>query len=122
VDLSTVIQTVQDVLGTLEIRAVGKPDTRIQRLAIVGGSGGSLIALAHEKGADLLLTGDVGHHTALEAQALGIALVDGGHFHSEKTAFRVFAENLESMLRAKGWKIEVKTDEQEVNPLWTPNR
>jgi len=119
--LFAVAKTVRKILGTADIRAVGERDRLIRRLAVVGGSGGSLASLACEKGADLLLTGDVGHHVALEAEALGIALIDGGHFHSEKTAFKVFAKNLETLLRSKGWEIQVETDEGEVDPLWVCN-
>lgn len=118
VRLSDMASTVAGVFGATDIRAVGPPGLLIHRIAVVGGSGGSLVSLACEKGADLLLTGDVGHHVALEAQALGIALIDGGHFHSERTAFRVFAKNLEALLRQKGWEVEVETDEEEINPLW----
>jgi dinuclear metal center YbgI/SA1388 family protein len=116
--LPAMARAVKRILGTADIRAVGERDILIRRLAVVGGSGGSLVSLACEKGADLLLTGDVGHHVALEAEALGIALIDGGHFHSEKTAFKVFARNLGTLLRSKGWEIQVETDEGEVDPLW----
>jgi len=117
VSLSAMAQTVRKVLGEGDMRVVGERDRPIRRIAVVGGSGGSLVSLACEKGADLLVTGDVGHHVALEAETLGIALIDGGHFHSEKAAFRVFARNLETLLRSKGWKIEIETDEGEGNPL-----
>lgn len=117
VSLSAVAQAVRKVLGEGDMRVVGERDRPIRRIAVVGGSGGSLVSLACEKGADLLVTGDVGHHVALEAETLGIALIDGGHFHSEKAAFRVFARNLETLLRSKGWKIEIETDEGEGNPL-----
>ncbi len=116
--LSTVAKDVKKLLGAQSIRAVGRRDVLIRRLAVVGGSGGSLTSLAHEKGADILLTGDIGHHVALEAESLGIALLDGGHFHSEKTAFRVFAKNLNKMLTSKGWEVAVETDEDERDPFW----
>lgn len=117
VSLSAVAQTVRKVLGGGDMRVVGERDRPIRRIAVVGGSGGSLVSLACEKGADLLVTGDVGHHVALEAETLGIGLIDGGHFNSEKAAFRIFARNLETLLRSKGWKIEIETDEGAGNPL-----
>ena len=117
-ELSVVAKDIKKILGTQTIRAIGQQDTLIRRLAVVGGSGGSLTSLAHEKGADLLLTGDIGHHVALEAKTLGIALIDGGHFYSEKTAFRVFAKNLEEILTSKGWEVTVETDEDETDPVW----
>ena len=87
-------------------RVVADGDVRIRRIAVVGGSGGGLVSLAAEKGADLLITGDVGHHHALEAEMLGIALMDAGHFQTEKTAFRQFAERLRGWLKNwdGGWR------------------
>jgi len=116
--LSLVARDVKKVLGTQNIKVVGKKDTLIHRLAVVGGSGGSLLSLAYEQGADLLLTGDVGHHVALEAKSLGMALLDGGHFHTEKTAFRVFVKNLNKILKAKGWEITFEIDKDETDPIW----
>ena len=72
---------------------------------------------AAEKGADLLITGDVGHHHALEAESIGIALIDAGHFNTEKVAFRCFAEHLMGLANDLGWEIEIETDEEESDPL-----
>ena len=117
--LSAVARDVKDVLGTQSIKVVGKRDALIHRLAVVGGSGGSLLPLAYEKGADLLLTGDVGHHVALEAESSGMALIDGGHFHTEKTAFRVFVSNLNKTIKTRGWEVTLETDKNETDPIWT---
>jgi len=117
--LSAVARDVKKVLGTQNIKMVGQRDALIHRLAVVGGSGGSLLSLAYEKGADLLLTGDVGHHVALEAKSLGMALIDGGHFHTEKVAFRVFVKNLNKILKAKGWDVTFEIDKNETDPIWT---
>ena len=75
------------------------------------------ISIASKKGADLLMTGDVGHHQALEAESLGITLIDAGHFHTEKAAFEIFAERLTGILKAKGWGATVEVDEDERDPL-----
>ena len=117
--LSAVARNVKKVLGTQNIKMVGQKSALIHRLAVVGGSGGSLLSLAYENGADLLLTGDVGHHVALEAKSLGMALLDGGHFHTEKTAFRVFVKNLNKILKAKGWDVTFEIDKNETDPIWT---
>jgi len=117
-ELAVLAKKIRKILGAKNVRCVGREKALIRRVAVVGGSGGSLTALAHEKGADLFLTGDVGHHIALEAESLGIALIDGGHFHSEKTAFRVFVRNLEEVFKEKGWDIEFEMDEDETDPVW----
>ena len=109
-------ETVKHVLDVDKLRIVGTTDRKIRRIAVVGGSGASLISLASQKGADVLLTGDVGYHNAMEARLLGIALVDGGHFPTEKAAFTVFAKRFGEMIRAGGWECPVEVDEEERDP------
>ncbi|MFI3168415.1 MAG: Nif3-like dinuclear metal center hexameric protein [Faecalibacterium sp.] len=55
----------------------------IARVAVVGGSGGSYVQEAASLGADLLLTGEAGHHDALDAKRLGLGLVVAGHYATE---------------------------------------
>ncbi len=117
ITLSGFIKEIQRVFDTEKIGVVGLDDALIRRIAIVGGSGGDMVSLAHDKGADLLLTGDVRHHQALEALSRGIALVDAGHFHTEKTAFRIFAQRLRAFAKSKGWDIIVEVYLGESNPM-----
>ena len=77
-----------------------------------------MIGLAAQRGADLLVTGDVRHHHALEAEAAGIVLIDGGHFSTEKSAFRHFAERLRSAAEGRGWELSIEVDENERDPVW----
>ncbi len=39
---------------------------------------------ALKSGADIYLTGDVGHHNGLDAQDQGLTVIDAGHFGIEK--------------------------------------
>ncbi|WP_187820382.1 Nif3-like dinuclear metal center hexameric protein [Pasteuria penetrans] len=61
------------------VRYVGNPRKRVQRVALLGGSGGKFWPEALRQGADVYLTGDLDHHTVLDAQAAGLCLVDPGH-------------------------------------------
>jgi GTP cyclohydrolase I len=109
---------VKTLLGADHIGLVGQKEDPVQRIAVVGGSGGSLISSAAKSGADVLITGDVGHHAALEAKTLGIALMDAGHFYTEKTAFNIFCENLEEIFKNESWEVGVETDRIQENPIW----
>ena len=117
VRLSVLVEKVKRVFGAEQVKVVGREDEQIRRLAVVGGSGGSMISLASKKGADLLVTGDIGHHHASEAECLGIALIDAGHFHTEKTAFGAFAERLRAMVTEWGWEVAIEVDEDETDPM-----
>lgn len=117
VRISVLVEKVKRVFGAERLNVVGREDKEVERLAVVGGSGGSLVSLAHKKGADLLLTGELGHHHALEAESLGIALIDAGHFHTEKTALGVFAERFRAMATDWGWNVAIEIDEDETDPM-----
>ncbi len=66
-------------------------NTEIKRIAICGGSGGSVLPLA-EKYADLLITGDISYHEFLDSK---IPILDAGHFYTEYPALGRLQENLE---------------------------
>jgi dinuclear metal center YbgI/SA1388 family protein len=69
-----------DVFG---VRSTGDSKREIRKVAIANGSGGSFVPKALYKGADLLITGDVDHHAALDALEAGMSILDIGHFWSE---------------------------------------
>ncbi len=110
-------ETVKEKLGSQAVKIVGKGDRLISRVAVVGGSGGSLVSFAAEAGADLLITGDVGHHHSLEAESTGLALIDGGHFHTEKAALSLFADQLGKILIKKDWEATVEFLQDERDPM-----
>jgi len=115
--MQALAERVRTLLGTRNLRVTIPKEGPIRRIAIVGGSGGSMIPLASEKGADLLLTGDVGHHHALEAKSRGMALLDGGHFCMEKKAFNAFCPHFRERLAEQGWDVVVEVDDDESDPL-----
>ena len=75
-----------------------------------------MVGAASKRGADVLLTGDVGHHHALEAASLGLALIDGGHFNTEKAALDAFAGFLDDGIHAEGWEVTVDVVRGERDP------
>lgn len=56
---------------------------KIKTVAVSSGSGGSNIFDAAANGADALLTGEIKHHEINAANALGVDVIDVGHFKSE---------------------------------------
>ena len=53
-------------------------------------------------GADVLVTGDVRHHAALDALELGLALIDAGHHATESAAMPVFAQRIAAAAGQRG--------------------
>lgn len=64
-------------------RLCGEDNMIIRKVAVCGGSGGNYVGLAQSRRADVLVTGDIDHHQALDALQMGLALVDPGHYFSE---------------------------------------
>ncbi len=59
------------------------PNTEISNILVCSGSGGGYIYEAKAHGCDALLTADVKHNVFLDAERLGIALFDAGHYNTE---------------------------------------
>jgi dinuclear metal center YbgI/SA1388 family protein len=73
----------REKLGLTVYRCAGPEPGRVKNVALLPGSGGSYIRLAKARGADVLITGDVGYHQALEAEHLGLTVLDLGHYETE---------------------------------------
>lgn len=105
------------VLSADTVRVVGEAETMVNRVAVVGGSGGSMVPVASQMQADLLVTGDVSYHQALEARTLGLALIDAGHYCTERATLKAFAGRLMSGLKARHWDVDVELYEGEKDPF-----
>lgn len=91
--------------GTMRYWASSKLEYR--RVALCGGSGGSLIEHAARQGADLYISGDFRYHDLKTAQALGITLIDAGHDATEWPGVAYLKEYLAERLKSDGYKTEV---------------
>ena len=83
----------KDVLKTKGLRYYdsGRP---VEKLAVMGGSGGDSVETAFHLGCDTYLTADIKYHQFLQAAELGINLIDGDHFCTENLVMPVLAERL----------------------------
>ncbi|WP_245159534.1 Nif3-like dinuclear metal center hexameric protein [Blastococcus sp. CT_GayMR19] len=98
------------------VRVAGDPDRVVRRVAVCGGSGGSLLPAAAAAGADVFLTSDLKHHPVSEAaETPGPALVDVAHFASEWPWLPVAAEVLGRDLSGR---VEVSVSRLRTDP-WT---
>ena len=91
-------------LGSLKV--FGDMQKKVHRLAISPGSGKSSIAVALEKGADVLVTGDIGHHDGIDAVEQGLAVIDAGHYGTEY----IFIEDMKQFFEKKLPVLDVLTD------------
>lgn len=78
-------------LGAAECRCALLPKP-VEKVALVSGDGGGYLREALEAGADLLLTGEAGHHDFWLARELGISLAALGHYETERVVLPVLKE------------------------------
>jgi dinuclear metal center YbgI/SA1388 family protein len=93
-----------EAFGTTGIRLFGPKDRMVQYIAISPGSGKSMIRPALEIGAELLLTGDIGHHDGLDAADQGLLVADAGHYGIE----HIFIDDICRFLHTEFSQITVK--------------
>jgi len=113
VPLRTFSEAVKTCLNAGPVQMVGDPGRVIQRVAIVCGAGGALLADASRAGADVLLTGEMRFHDYLAAQAEGVALVLPGHYATERCG----VEELASLLKDRWPTLNVWASQRERDPI-----
>jgi dinuclear metal center YbgI/SA1388 family protein len=81
--LAAIDAIISDRFGIVGVRITGDREADVESVAVVPGSGASFIETAAEV-AEVLVTGDVGHHRCVAARDLGLAIVDPGHIATER--------------------------------------
>lgn len=108
---------VKDALGCDHLRLTGSGSRTVHKIALCGGSGAGLLQTAHRQGADVLVTGDVKYHDARQAEELGIALIDAGHFATERLMIKQVADSLQAAARQHHWEMVFETYTGEQDPF-----
>ena len=97
--LSDFLPYVADRLHANGLRYVdgGRP---VGILAVCGGSGGSMLDLAAQKGCDTFVTADVKYDRFLAAKELSVNLIDADHFCTENVIIPILCEKLRAQFPA----------------------
>lgn len=98
------------------VRVVGDPDRVVRKAAVLGGSGSRYVRHAQFAGADVLVSGDIDYHTAHDALAAGIAIIDPGH-NAEKIMKKSVSERLQSVLIADRYTTQVTPSQAHTEPF-----
>ncbi len=97
-----------------KIRWTGNPGRTVKTVGICTGAGIEFAEAAASKGCELFITGDIKHHEAQKAETMGIAVIDAGHYGTEKS----FGENMRSLLQKHlGGKAEIFAASRSTDPF-----
>ena len=103
------LKFVKEKLAAENIIAYGNTEKIINKIAICGGAGSSLIDDAIRLSCDLILTGDVKYHEAMDYSNKGIIVADIGHFASENHIIYKLQKEIEEITDKKVYTFS-KTD------------
>ena len=84
------------------VRVYGDHEAVIHTVAVSPGSGRGEIDVAVHGGADVLITGDIDHHSGIDAVAKGLCIIDAGHYGVE----HIFVKYMEKRIGAESFEIE----------------
>lgn len=113
--LADFVTRVKNNLKVPYVRVAGGVAAGIQKVAVFSGSFDDDLKAVAASGADVLVTGDLKYHTALDAREMGLCIVDAGHFNTEKIVLPSLARTLQGSFS----DIEVLCFKDEKDPIIT---
>ncbi|MBS4191323.1 Nif3-like dinuclear metal center hexameric protein [Bacillus sp. FJAT-49705] len=112
-DFANHVKQSLDVSG---VRVVGDLNSKVKKVAVLGGDGNKYFISAKFKGADVYVTGDMYYHVAHDAMMMGLNIVDPGH-NVEKVMKNGVAKKLAQMCREKEFKVTIFPSEINTDPF-----
>lgn len=90
-------QYVKQAFGLPFVLVYGLEERRelVKKVAVCPGSGRHMVERAEQCGAQVLITGDIGHHEGIDAVDSGIAIIDAGHYGLE----HIFIDFMDTYIR-----------------------
>lgn len=83
---------VKNAFGLSSVKVFGDSESVIKKVAVLPGSGKSDIENAIAADADVLITGDIDHHSGIDAIQDGLMIIDAGHYGIEHIFIKYMEE------------------------------
>lgn len=112
-DLGSFISKVKKALGISHVRVAGSAGSGIRKVAVFSGSFDDDLDVIKSSCADVVVTGELKHHTALDAREAGLCFVVASHFTTERPVVTYLA----SALADRFPSVDVLCYEQETDPF-----
>ena len=96
-------ELVKSAFARSQVQVFGSLSKKVRRAAICPGAGKSNVGDALAAGADVYITGDIDHHTGIDAVAVGMAVIDAGHYGLE----HIFIAYMAQYLRENAPQLEI---------------
>ncbi len=113
VSLADFAKQLREAFGLPSVEVYGDPEKTVERVAMLPGSGRHEYTLGLAQNADVYVTGDMDHHSGIDAAAQGMAVIDAGHYGVEQ----IFVADAAAYLRKHCPGVEVMEEECRL-PQW----
>ena len=114
--LATLLDKIKTIWSIQSLRVADVPlDKTIEKVAILNGSGAKYAKKCAQSGADAYITGDCGHHDFDLARRYGLALIDAGHYDTEKFIPEILRSTLAQILADDD--VEISIAQSMKNPM-----
>ena len=97
IDVMEFAAVVKKQLGIEKLRLVGETNKKIRHIVVSAGSYSNIAHLASERGAEIIVTGDLKYHDAREIADYGLTGIDAGHFATENIIVPVVAKYISGL-------------------------
>jgi len=111
------VKMVKERLRLENLRAGGDPGRIVRKAAVCGGSGADFWHAAAFRGADVLVTGDIGYHAAQDMLVAGLNFIDAGHYGTERPALDMLKDYLEERCRERGLEVQFLISQAHADPF-----
>lgn len=106
-------EKVRQLLSLEQVPLVGDCSRTVRTVAIACGSAGEYLPDAVRAKADVFLTGEMRFHGCIDAESLGIGVVLGGHYATERLGIEMLAERMQQR-----WpECSVNASRREADPI-----
>lgn len=111
------LKRVFDVLGLDSVQIAGVLPEKVTTVAVCGGSGSEFAAQARTLGAEVYLSAEIKHSTAIWAIESNFCIIDGTHYATEKPAISSLVKKLGEASRSEQWNISIFETKTERHPF-----
>lgn len=111
-------QYVKERWGLTYIRVAGDLSRRIQRVALISGSGYSQLEQACAASVDAFISGEIKHHIAVHAAEMNMLLLDAGHFETEQIYCARLISSLQERFNGVQYNVEFVSAIHESAPIF----
>lgn len=117
VTLDGLCRKVKNVLNLQSLNVEGNMDRIVSKVGLCSGDGSDFIMDAYKQGCDVYITGDIRYHDACDAKAMGLCIIDAGHFATENIYIPEFKAYIEKMLISDGKNVNIILSEKNKAPF-----